>query len=108
MKYSIIICPKSDKSIAIRQAYQFIEAILKDSSIEQPHKIDVFFYGLAVKYAFESNDWQQIANQGVKLTVCSTIAETYQSEKMHPCFSMVGIGQWIKGTIDADKSLEFI
>lgn len=110
MKYSIIICPKSKNSIAIGQAYQFIESILQSSQEKQAHTIYVFFYGLAVKSAFHDlYDWQTIASQGVKLTACSTIAESYKPNKQ-TCsyFTIAGIGQWMESTLDADKNIEFI
>jgi len=109
MKYSIIICPKSNNSIAIDQAYQFIEAILQDASLEQGHEIHVFFYGLAVKSAFQTSyDWRQIAKQGVKLNACSTIAESYQKKQLGPHFSITGIGQWMESTLNTDKHIEFV
>ncbi len=109
MKYSIIICPNSKKSIATKQAYFFIEAILQDSQPNNPHKIDVFFYGLAVKSAFNcSLNWQNITKQGVKLTACSNIAELYKPASTYSHFSIAGIGQWMESTLDADKNIEFI
>ncbi|MCF6319436.1 MAG: DsrE family protein [Proteobacteria bacterium] len=116
MKYSIIICPKSKNSIAIGQAYQFIESILQSPQVKQAHTIDVFFYGLAVKSAFHDlYDWRTMARQGVKLTACSTIAESYKSDKSNKSnkqacsyFTIAGIGQWMESTLDADKNIEFI
>ena len=109
MKYSIIICPKTEKSIAQKQAFRFIQAILRDMEVQHMHRVDVFFYGLAVKSAFyDLQDWQTLAKKGVKLTACSTIAESYQPKEAHPHFSIAGIGQWMESTIDADKNIEFI
>lgn len=109
MKYSIIICPKSENSIAMRQACHLINALLLDSDTRQPHDINVFFYGLAVSTAFnQHSDLQNMSQQGVKLSACSAIAELYTEEQLCPYFSIAGLGQWMDKVIDADKNIEFI
>lgn len=109
MKYSIIISPKSENSIAIRQAYHLINALLLNSTTKQPHEINVFFYGLAVTSAFdEQSNWQSIFQQGVKLTACSTIAESFTASQLSPYFSIAGLGHWMESVVDADRNIELI
>ena len=106
MKYSIIISPKQQNSNAIDHAWGFIQAILKrDSS-----KISVFFYGYAVKSAFEfDSKWQQLPEKSVSIYACSTIAEKYinQQLKVVDYISLAGLGQWMESVFDSNKSIEF-
>lgn len=106
MKYSIIISPKQKNSNAIDHALAFIRSILK----QKTPTISVFFYGHAVKNAFEFHPlWQQISENNVSLYACSTIAEDYlnQQLKVVEYMTLAGLGQWMESTFDANKNIEF-
>ncbi|MBL4661082.1 MAG: DsrE family protein [Alcanivoracaceae bacterium] len=107
MKYSIFIHPKSENSSANYHAINFVKSVLNKN-----HQItSVFFYGLAVKYAFfYDSEWEKIAKQHVSLIACSTIAESYQlKDSQVVCyFRLHGLGQWMESMLDSDKRIEFI
>lgn len=107
MKYSIIISPNHKNSNACDYASGFIQ-----SAIEQNHEIiSVFFYGYAVRLAFEKNPvWEDLANNSIPLFACSTIAENYISKKKEPVsyFHLAGLGQWLESVENADKNIEFV
>ena len=106
MKYSIIISPIHQNSIASTHAFKFIQAILK----QKEHQISVFFYGYAVKSAFEIEPhWQNIKSRNVSLTACSTIADNYlkKQKKLVDYMVLAGLGQWMESVHDADKNIEF-
>jgi sulfur relay (sulfurtransferase) complex TusBCD TusD component (DsrE family) len=107
MKYSIFINPHSEFTNFNGNALQFVRAIL-----DKKHSIThIFFYGYAVKCAFEFNQaWSDIAKLGVTLIACSTIADTYlnQNHKPVPYFKIRGLGHWIDSVLSADKYIEFI
>lgn len=107
MKYSIIISPINKNSNAIAHAFNFIQSILKNDQC----KISVFFYGHAVKSAFEfQSKWQDISNKNVTLLACSTIAEKFlnQQKQIVEYISLAGLGQWMESVYEADKNIEFV
>ena len=110
MKYAIIISPIAKKSIAIKQAFNFIQALIEDSKHCNCSDIFVFFYGYAVKHAFEKDSiWTQLSDKGISLNACSTIADNYLTQGLNPnpAFALVGLGNWMNAVLDADRSIEF-
>jgi len=107
MKYSIIINPQSKNSKATTHAFNFVKALIQNKI----QKIDVFFYGLAVESAFVSNDdWEKVAQLGVSIVACSTLAESYLSKQLSTVtfVTLGGLAQWMESVLDADKNIEFI
>jgi len=106
VKYSLIISPLSENSIAVQQCLQFATALF-----ELKHEIvSVFFHGYAVKYAFESSPgWSKLSKKSVKLLACSTIADDYLSKKKKVAegFQLAGLGQWLESIESSDKMIEF-
>ncbi|MBL4773638.1 MAG: DsrE family protein [Alcanivoracaceae bacterium] len=107
MKYSIFINPKSENSLAVYHALNFVKAVLNKN-----HEImSVFFYGYAVKDVFFNNSqWNIIANKNVTLNACSTIAESFIAQDLTPVpyIKLTGLGQWMESVLETDKNIEFV
>jgi len=107
MKYSVFINPMSQNSSASLQAYEFMQAITK----EKFKHINLFFYGYAVECAFfNDSPWKTLEHKDISLMACSRVAQSFKQkyEHHHENFIIVGLGQWMEATIDADKRIEFI
>lgn len=110
MKISIFINPQNQKSAAIQMASDFIDAVMVDN-----HQIiQVYFYGYAVAYVFsqankENNYWKRLAQQGVRVFVCSTISDQYIVKNKKPLSGIqtAGLGQWVESMNQADRYIEF-
>ncbi len=107
MKYSIFIHPNTEKSSAASHAINFINALLR-----KKHQITgVFFYGHAVNCAFNFDlAWQNIFEQNIKISACSTIAENYleNGQTVMSYVKLNGLGQWMDDQLTADKRIEFV
>ena len=107
MKYSIFIHPNTENSAAASHAVNFINALFR-----KKHQITgVFFYGHAVNCAFNFDpEWQNIFEQNIKLSACSTIAEDYlhHGQSAMSYFTLSGLGQWMDDQLKADKRVEFV
>lgn len=107
MKYSIFIHPNTEKSDAASHAIKFINALID----KQHHITGVFFYGYAVSCAFNFDTrWQSLFEQNIKLSACSTIAESYlhNGHTTMSYFTLHGLGQWMDNQLTADKRIEFV
>lgn len=104
MKYSITINPISQNSQASKHAYMFVKAILQKKTA----RINVFFYGYAVKSVFFNNIWDDMCDD-VNLIACSTIADQFIEEGLtaQSNITIAGLGQWMDALVTADKRIEF-
>lgn len=104
MKYCLFINPHSCKSSAVQHAQDLTVALLA-----QKQQVKLFFYGYAVKTAFnKDNSWKMLANKGVSLHICSTIAENFtkQGLQVNASFSLAGLAFWMEDLLEADNYLE--
>jgi len=106
MKYSLLINPKTNNSIALTHAIALVNVL-----IAQRNSVNLFFYGYAVKAAFNKEEvWENFVKNNVSLNACSTIAEEFinNGEIINDSFHLAGLGQWMELVIDSDSYLEII
>ena len=104
MKYCLFIDPHSCKSSAVQHAQDLTIALLA-----QKQQVKLFFYGYAVETAFnKDNSWKKLANKGILLHVCSTIAENHlkRGQQVNAYFSLAGLGIWMDTVLESDIYLE--